>query len=123
MLGGYRVPLDGLSGILLNAIPVLIHDADVTLRARDSLLGGYRVPLDGLSGILLNAIPVLIRDADVTLRFRVSLLGAYSDDSAHLFRRKPPTCSEGSRPPIPIDSAHPFRWKPVVFRSVATRVI
>jgi|LSQX01.1.fsa_nt_gb hypothetical protein len=47
------------------------------------------------------------------------LLDAYSDDSAHLFRRKSPSDSEGFRPGIPIESVPFFRTN----RSVATRVL
>jgi hypothetical protein len=38
---------------------------------------------------------------------------AYSDDSGHLFRSIPATCSDPFRPPIPDDSGHPpggRRW-------------
>ena len=61
----------------------------------------------------LSALPSRI-SVGVAQTFR-NLVVAHSDDCDHSFRSIATTCSDRSRPPIPIDRDH-------LFRSIATRL-
>ena len=72
---GQNEPHLRLHEILPDAVPALVHDAQIGLRHRVLLVGGLPVPFDGLRVVLRNALSALESIGEVVLGVGVALLG------------------------------------------------
>src|SRR5205085_1775933 len=78
LLGGFSVPLDGFTIVLLYASPVGVDQTEVELSIGRALLGRHSVPLDGFAVVLPYALPVGVDRTETELSVSVPPLGGHS---------------------------------------------
>ena len=72
LVGRSAIPLGRLGVVLLHALALFIHEAQVELRISIALLGRSAIPLGRLGVVLLHALAILIHDTQVALRLRIA---------------------------------------------------